>query len=110
MNFACKIIFLLTAVLVTCPLIYFSLFPVYLVHIQIHPNQSSRVRIFSTDILVEADGPTAVFFDLRAYVEAPSVSKVLLEIHPFPESTWYPQSHYTVSDGFILGTTQLGSS
>jgi hypothetical protein len=50
-----------------------------------------------------------VFFDLHAYVELPSISTVILELRPAPEGKWYPQPPYTVSEGFILGTAQLGS-
>lgn len=109
MSWIGKTLLFLPVFLVTCILLYLSFNPVRLVHIHIQPDRQHGVRLFTTDILVHLDSQSVAFFDVRAYAEDPSISKVSLYIRPSSVSTWYPHN-FDVSDRFIIGTAQLGSS
>lgn len=104
-----SILILATTLLVTVPLLYFAFSPINLIHIQIRPLQNYGTRILSSDTFIRSDRAIIVFFDFRAYVENPSISEVRLDIRPSAEPVWYQQENYYVSNGFVMGTAQLGS-
>ena len=102
-------IVLATALLVTAPLLYLALTPINLINIQVRPLQNNAVRILSADTVIRSNTMSTVFFDFRALIEDPAITKVKLSIRPSAVSAWFQQVDYDVSNGFVLGTAQLGS-
>lgn len=100
-----------TALLVTLPLLYLALNPVYIVHINIQPNILKGIQLTCKDIITQPDGNGVVYFDVRGNIQDRSLTKVQMLIRPYPENKRYPLSaDFTVSDGYLIGTAQLGSS
>ncbi len=98
-----------TVILVTLPLLYFSLRPVYMVDISIQPTILRGVMLFSRNIHTKPNNNGVVFFDVDGYVENPSISRVMFSLKPASDRIWYAQGEYEVSKGIFLGTAQLGS-
>ena len=105
-----KIMVLLTAALVTAPLLYFSTSPTALVRIDVHPNSLSGVRILTTSTLIERGSRGIVYFDFRALADTQVINSVSISIRPSTIAEWFRAHDTTVSNGLILSTLQLGST
>lgn len=104
-----KFIVFATVILVTIPLLYLSLRPVYIVHISIQPRMLKGVTLLSSKITTQPDGDGVVFFDMAGHVEDSSIFQVIFSIRPSTVNKWYSQGSYDVSKGVFWGTAQLGS-
>lgn len=100
-----------TALLVSAPLIYLSVRPAYFVDIFVQPDSEAQAQVLSRRILARADDNGVVFFDFRAVVESPLISRVFLEIRPAAEPNYYPQwkDGVPVVKRVASGVAQLGS-
>lgn len=101
---------LLTASLVSAPLLYFSVLPTSLVRIDILPSSLNAVRILTTSTVSERESRGAVYFEFRALASNPAVKNVSIAIRPYIVREWFQAHDVTVSDGLILSTLQLGSA
>ena len=87
-----KVIVLAVAVLVTIPLLYFSLRPIYLVKVLILQRNVKGVHISRNDIDTYQRRDSAVYFDVDGYIDDKSITKVVLSVRPVELSEWYPQA------------------
>jgi hypothetical protein len=101
---------LLTALLITMPLMYFSIRPVYLVEVVTQPTSEARAQVLSKQVLTRPDGNGVIFFDFRALVGSASGERLYLEIRPDTEPTFYRQGDgYRIINGVAEGVAQLNS-
>ncbi len=106
-----RVIMLAVVILVTIPLIYFSLEPVYLVKIYMQPRKQDGVKFTSNKIETYQEGRGPVYFDVDGYVDDKTIEKAFFSVRPANESEWYTlKEGFQVKDGFFLGTVQLGSA
>ncbi len=101
---------LLTAMLITLPLFYFSLKPKLFVRVLINSEKNDNITILTTDQLTEADGEGKAFGHFKAIVSDMSINLVYLKIRPVAEEKYYIQGDgYWVDNGLVINTFQLGS-
>ena len=106
-----RVILLAVVILVTIPLIYFSLQPVYLVKIYIQPRKQDEVKLARSKIETYQEGRGPIYFDVDGYVDDKAIGKTFLSVRPASESEWYfNKEGFPVTDGAFLGTVQLGSA
>lgn len=99
-----------TALLVTAPLVWFGLAPIYIVQILIQPTAEIEAQVLAKEVLTQQGSGGVVFFDFAARLKDSAIERVVLEIRPEAERTFYRQGDgYRVDDGVATGVAQLGS-
>lgn len=82
---------LLTAVLISAPLLYFASIPMVLVRVLMNSEKNDNIKVLSTEQLTEADGEGKAFVHFKAILSDPNTTLVYLKIRPMAENMLFTQ-------------------